>query len=156
MTRHFVVDSEHDRALLDQQIEHAMIHQPESVLVIQATRDNTLVGFLIAQNTGPFVWLAQAWSRPGNEYQVADEMWSRLLVWSAALGKSEIRAETKRSINPLYERFGFVEFSRTITRKIDTSILDHIARSMIHGKPVQVTEGNHSEQSRAFTAGAVG
>jgi len=155
MLPYFVVHREEDRALMLLQIQESMRNQPESVFVIQAVdSQHQLVGFLIAQNVGQYVWLAQAWSRSGNSFKVADAMWSRLLVWTAALGKTEIRAETRRSVPALFERFGFVELSRTITRSVDPSVLEHIARSLDNGRPVQTTQANHTEQPGSGAASA--
>jgi hypothetical protein len=123
MVQFFVVENDGDRAVLAQQLSEVLTKLPESVLIVQAKKDEQLVGFIIAHNTGPFVTCVQAWSRNANSFRIIDAMWSHVVLWTTVLGKSEIRAETRREIGPLHRRFGFVEIKKTIGYTVQPDLM---------------------------------
>lgn len=149
MMEHFALDEQEQRELLVAQIRQALTFKPESVLVIQALREDEVIGFIICDLAlgQPYIWLSQAWSHPRNTYRVADEMWKRVQQWMVALGKYEVRAETKRQLNVLQRRFGFEPVSTTIACDI---------RKELNVKPVQQTEEQKPERVKPGATGTVG
>lgn len=126
------------------QLAGLLKNNPEGTMVIVAKRDNELIGFLIANSTPDFVYLAQAWSKPGNNFRIFDEMFLRILMWAVGLGKPSIRAETVRDLDAVYERAGFTPRSVTIERKIDNDLLIKLmnrAREVFTVAKEEVTSG---------------
>lgn len=131
MARLVQVDDEPQRLEFAQKLAAAMVQTPDRVQVLQARRDDELVGFTISENaSAPYVWLAQGWSKPGNSWQVADELWLRVMLWAIGLGKNEIRAESGREVSALHRRFGFEDFRTVVQHKIDPNLLSHMLGSM--------------------------
>lgn len=128
MYPHFVFTDIVQRQQLIRQLTETMLQTPESLLVLQAISDVAdpgLVGFVVANNVpgASYVWVAQAWSQPGNDFEVADAMWARVRVWACALGKSSVRAQTGREIDVIYRRFGFEELCKIVEHKLDPALL---------------------------------
>lgn len=130
MIPHFVVETEDQRRQVTQQIVKALLESPDRLFVVQAKRDEELIGFLVAQNIGSCVYVAQAWSNPSNGWPVADAMWERTVLWTVAIGKPEIRAETKRESEALYRRFGFEEVSKTIAFKVPDGLMNELVAAL--------------------------
>lgn len=99
---------------------------PDTMLVVVAYKDEELVGFTIATLFADCVYVSQAWSKPGNSFRIADEMFLRVMLWAQGLGRKSVRAETHRNTEGFFARFGFVERSKTIERKIEPEFFDNI------------------------------
>lgn len=123
-----------ERVPFVKEVVRLLIERPEILLVLQVRESETdeLLGFIVANNpTGVgYVWVAQAWSKSTNGREVADEMLKRVLIWAAALGKLEIRAETSRDGPSFLRRFGFDELYKVISRRIDPEILNQISQAL--------------------------
>jgi hypothetical protein len=98
---------------------------PERVCVFQAWEGDELRGFIVAQvDSSPVAWVSQGWSHPANPWEVADTLFSRVLVWAVALGRSCVRAQTRRSSRAMFERFGFQEIARVVEVKISADYVE--------------------------------
>lgn len=95
-------------------------------LFVIAALDDTdaLRGFIIAEDRGTCVGLSQAWSRPGNDFKIADAMFLRVQLWASALGRSRIQCETARSTTALFRRFGLEVERYVMGCTIDPTVLD--------------------------------
>lgn len=120
MIPHFTLPGgDEEKEAAGQQLMQRMTTSPESVVVFQAWRGEDIVGFIIAfVSENPFVWVAQGWSRPGNPWVIADELFRRVLLWGMALGRTSIRAETSRDLEAMYSRFGFKPVASIVERRI--------------------------------------
>lgn len=107
------------------QVAGMLINSPEQIQVIVAVRDNQVIGFLIANNAPECVYIAQCWSKPGNNFRVFDEMFLRVLCWCYGLGKTSVRADTVRDLDAAYERAGFTLRSHTIERQITPEMIQN-------------------------------
>lgn len=100
-----------------------LANAPEQIQFIVAYRDEELIGFMLSNVTEDSVYIAQAWSKPGNSFRVFDEMFLYVILWAAGLGKPCIRANTTRDVNAAYERAGFKQVSVVIERAVDNEML---------------------------------
>ncbi len=143
MIPHFVVESEAQREELVKELAEFMQTKPQDLFVIQAWKDEVLVGFIVAQNTSPdVVFIVQAWSK-AQTFNVIDELYARTINWANANGRTKIDAITKRDVDTLYRRFGFVETGVVVRYEIKpklTSALVSKIKELMHGKPVQDPE----------------
>lgn len=106
-------------------LEFLLRTHPDNVLIVLARRlDNSICGFIIAENTPDCVWIIQAYSDPSNGWTVIDEMFARVMLWASILGKKHIKADTQRSVEALYRRFGFRTFSVTLIADVPDQLAD--------------------------------
>lgn len=99
---------------------------PEHLFLVAAMKDEELVGFIIAQNLPDHVSVLQLWSKEGNSWKIADELYMRLLLWTIGMGKDAIRGETQREITGFYRRAGFVERNIVIEKRVDSSMVERL------------------------------
>ena len=127
MIPHFVlhVGTEKLRLEFARQLVITMTNSPNTVNVIQAwsymeTVEKELLGVIIGTNsvTQPYILIPQAWSHPGNSFEIMDELFGRLVMWAASMGKTSVRAETTRNVESMFHRFGLTEIAKVIERKI--------------------------------------
>jgi hypothetical protein len=118
LSPHFTVETEEERPLVAAQLASLLQQNPEAVFLVTAVLEGEVVAFIIAHNLQnlPYTFVAQAWSADGNPLRIADELFLRVMVWTSALGKREVRAETGRNPTPFYRRVG-LEPVRTILRR---------------------------------------
>lgn len=98
-----------------------MTHAPDSILLLAAFEDKQIRAFIVAQNPGPdlpFIHLSQVWSHSNNSHDWYKPFLAKLLLWAAAHDKDYIRAETTRSSEAMYRRFGFMESHDVVYAKI--------------------------------------
>lgn len=127
----FVLHDEDSREAFVKDLMARMIQAPESLLFVAAIREDDVVGFVIAQNLADHrVWVAQAWSEDGNDPQVADELFMRVLLWASALGKTVLGAETTRNAGALLRRFGFCEKATLVEYTIPPGFLPEVIDAM--------------------------
>lgn len=138
MIPYFNEDNDEDSELAGRQISNMMHAQPESINVLQAWQGENIVSFLVGNISDcGYIWVAQGWSKSGNPPAVATEMFSRLLLWAMALGKMSVRAETTRSLEAMYRRFGFKPVATIVERRITP---EEISAVLDRGKAV-LSEG---------------
>lgn len=132
MVPHLSLENDYEKQLFAEQFINAIRTNRSSVFCVQArNEDDELIGFIIAQSSDlPFVSIHQAWSKPGNPWLVIDHLYKRTILWALSLGFEEIRAETKRSLEPLFRRFGFEEHSVVVKYKINPNLMDQVILSM--------------------------
>ncbi len=120
MVPHFTLPgTEADIEMMSRQLMHRMVSSPEAINVIQIWDGEDLIAFIIGiASENPFIWIAQAWSKSGNQYRITSEMYERILLWAMALGKDSVRAETSRDLDSMNRRFGFEPVATIIERKI--------------------------------------
>lgn len=108
-----------------QQLLANLRERPDGVMVLVAMQNDTeLVGFIVAHNTAvEHVHISQLWSKPGNPWSVAREMISRISLWAVGLGKTALRGESFRDGEAMFRGGGFVEISKTMELKLDSSKL---------------------------------
>lgn len=109
------------RAMLELYNTHS-----ERVLVIQAFRENVLVGFIVAQIEPGYVWISQAWSHKSNNERVIDALFARVKLWALGCGYRAIRAETRRNLEAMRERFDFKPVSTTIEHTIGPEVSEAV------------------------------
>lgn len=143
MAPYFVVEDEKQRRQLVTQLTKALLEAPESVLVVQARKAGELVGFVITQLLAECSYVVQAWAT--GSWKIADAMWAHVQMWSVALGRNEIRAETKRDNAALFRRFGFEYHSTNVRATLDPELFARLARSLTDGRPIQNTEEHQPE-----------
>ena len=101
---------------------------PDKIQIIAAVGEESVVGFSIAFDLGaPHIWISQFWNDPQVSSKVADEMFLRVLNWAGGLGKKEVRAETRRSVDAMYRRVGFEPHSTIVKLSlngIESKLLD--------------------------------
>lgn len=126
------------------QVAMMLRNTPEQVQFITATRDGELIGFVLSNVCDDCVYVAQMWSKPGNSFKVADEMFLYVLLWTVGLGKPCVRASTSRDVTAFYERAGFQQTSVIIERQVDSEMLSrllHKAREAFLTLPEEVSNG---------------
>lgn len=102
----------HDKGQYVQFLREGMLTSPESFFLLAGIEEGgEIVGFTIL--TVPpgqkFTWLMHAWADPKKcPKETIQDVWKRNLAWTKALGRIEIRTETKRG--SAFERlYGFEE-----------------------------------------------
>ncbi len=126
--KHFVLEEDQSAGEFLQVIQGVMTTTPEKIQVLRASRDGETIAFAISFDLArPHVWIAQFWSAKETSTKVSDELFLRILNWAIALGKEEIRAETKRSVEAFYRRVGFTQHAVTVKlelKGIESKMLD--------------------------------
>lgn len=125
---HLVHEDDQDPKAFLALVKSAVEHTPEKILVLAAMRGEDLVGFSITFDLKrDHNWIAQFWMDSSTGQKVTDEMFLRVLNWTIALGKKEIRAETQRSVEAFYRRVGFETHATTVKldlKDIEAKLLD--------------------------------
>lgn len=138
---HVTLDDGTPPEVFGHQLVEMLTHHPDSVCVIVARSDAGVVGFVVLQNTpSDYTFVVQAWSLSTNPRSVADAMFARAVLWTNALGKSKIRAQTSRDVDSFYRRFGFAPVASIIEHTIDPSITQRLIDALKEpsdGQPVQ-------------------
>lgn len=124
----------------------AMTNAPESVMVLGAinSQQNSLVGFVVAQNPGPsypYIYLSQVWSHPDNAWAVVEEFLVRLSIWGMSLGKTNIKAESSRNTEALLRRFNFEPVASVLRfdlnqngMELQTALINHFMETLQNGR----------------------
>lgn len=138
MVPHLIVEDETQRQNFVAQYIEIMRRNPDNLLVLDV-RDEAqeLVAFVIAERSLSFVTITQAWSKASNPWEITNELFLRVVLWATAMGKYEIRAETRRDLDALHRRFGFTERSVNMSYQIDQNILTGVInrlQEITHGK----------------------
>lgn len=114
-----------------------MQNSPETVNVLQAWRGDDLVGIAVATaSDSPFIWISQAWSAAGNSTTIVDGMFVRFILWTLALGRLSLRAETSRDLESFCRRFNFEPVSTIVEHRISPEVIENIldrGKEIIHG-----------------------
>jgi len=126
MREHFVMTDGQSVEMFCQELSHRV--PTDSVFMLQALKGDELYGFLIAQAVpgSTIVYILQAWNK--GPMAVADEFFSRVVVWALANGKSLLRAMTSRNPDAFYRRFSFESVATIVEYEIDQNILKDLAR----------------------------
>lgn len=145
LAEHLVFPAERDQSVkFLQQVTGMLANAPEQIQFIVATRDEELVGFVLSNVAEDCVYIAQMWSKPGNSFRIADEMFLYVLLWAVGLGKPCVRATTSRSAGAFYERAGFKQTSVVIERQVDQEMLHKMlnrARDAFLTLPEEIANG---------------
>lgn len=138
-TRHLVFAPGHEPGTVRRFLSDVIVmlrDEPEKILILVARQGEEMVGFVIANTMPDCVFIAQMWSKPGNAFQVLDEMFLRVMIWAVGLGKISIRAESRRNVEVLHRRVGFIERSVIVEKHISEQVIEQLmlrAREVIHG-----------------------
>jgi hypothetical protein len=95
--------------------------QPDSTCIYVCFKDEEILGFLVAYAPPnvTHVWLWQAWADPKlKNTNVTKIVFDRLLLWTEFIGRTSIRAETKRETEAMYRRWKFQDYSKIIEYKL--------------------------------------
>lgn len=127
----FIVD--YSRLNFLRAIMEMMNNRPEQIYICVARQGKTLRGFIIAQAPAgeSHVWIAQAWSDLQNDWKVSEEVLNRVRIWTAAIGRKTIRAETRRNVEAFSRRFSFDPIAQIVEHKVPEDLLERID----NGKP---------------------
>ncbi len=131
-------DTEESQATCAFEIRLRMQSIPDSINIIQAWDDEELVGFVVGiiYPNKTSMSLPQTWSKTGNPFEIAEYMFSGLLMWAVTCGRNAIVGECDREAGPLFRRYGFVEIAKIIERKItdeEIHTIKRLGKELIHG-----------------------
>lgn len=139
MIPHFTLPDSGDgpKKVFGARLVSQMQNSPETVNVLQAWRGDDLVGLAVATvSDSPFVWISQAWSVIGNSTKIVDGMFVRLILWTLALGRLSLRAETSRDLESFCRRFSFEPVASIVEHRISPEVIENIldrGKEIIHG-----------------------
>jgi len=123
-----LIDNDRSRANFILSAQAMMTTFPSDIFVYTARDSNTneVKAFVIAQvvKGESYVWMAQTWSDPSNDWTVADKILIRLKLWTLAVGRSKLRGETKRKVKAFFRRFSFNPVSQIVEYEIPESFLE--------------------------------
>lgn len=103
-----------------------MSNQPEEVFIYSAKEEDTLRAFIIieAPRGETYVWVAQAWSDSRNDWSIADNILHRARIWTAAIGRKKMRAETFRNAEAFSRRFSFELVALIVEHVVPDDLLE--------------------------------
>lgn len=126
---HLIFETEQGKETFLKQAVLMMVNSPGEIFVCTARANGALRGFVIAQATRgtKYVWIAQCWSDSLNGWSTADDILSRLVLWTVAIGRKVIRGETKRDVKSFSRRFSFVSVAQIVEHKIPDDLIERLS-----------------------------
>lgn len=114
-------------------------HTPDGVFICQVWDGDEIRAFVIAfaPPNLAHVFIHQAWADEtlqGTEIQ--DKLFLRLCLWAETLGRSELRAETKRNPEAFLRRWNFKPYSAILS----FSVVDDLTEKLINAKHDEVVQ----------------
>ena len=120
LAEHLLVEDGVSRESTVELLKQLMQFDPESCCILAAHEEGQIKAFIIsaAEPKKSHVFLYQAWADESVPRQVRDKMFIRTCLWADAIGRTEIRTETKRNEESIQRRWGFEHFSTIMSFQI--------------------------------------
>ena len=119
----FPEETQNERQMYIKGIVYQLQQAPATVCLVVATKDENVVGFIVAVDNGDHVFVSQFYSQQGNPWSIAEAMMGHVMVFTVGQGHMRVRGETTRDVDAALRRFGFEERCVMVERKIDPETL---------------------------------
>lgn len=106
----FIEDGAFNRDVIAKELFDKMVSIPDKIFVVIIFEGDELRGFGIAwvPINREYVWLAQAWSKPGSDRDYGEEAINMIKQWAvSAHNLHEMRFETNRNPKAIERVWGF-------------------------------------------------
>ena len=140
MTKYLVTReaTEESQKVCSLELQLRMQQAPETINIIQAWDGQELISYVVGilPPGKTYMSFPQCWSKTGNAFEIAEVLFSSILMWAVTSGRTSIVGECPRAAGPLFRRYGFVEIAKVIERKITAEEIEKIrslGKEIIHG-----------------------
>lgn len=116
----FIEDGAFTRDIIAKEIFNIMFITPNEIFVATIFEKAEFLGFAIAwvQEDREYVWLAQAWSKPGTDRKYGKQAIEMIKQWAIKEhNKHEIRFETDRNLKAIERVWGFKPHATVMSGK---------------------------------------
>ena len=126
---HLLPDDDFPVGALVDSLKDMLLHTPDSVFLGLVFDGDEVVSFVIAlaPPSASHVFIHQTWASESlPDTTVQDKLFLRLCMWTEAIDRSELRAETRRNAEPSLLRWGFHEYSRILSFVVSEDLTEKI------------------------------
>ncbi len=123
-------DPDYERGHLLSVLKGGLSNPQKNLFVVVIEGEDILAYvYAVLPDNVNYCWITQAWVDPIlNNNEVVDGLFIKLLAWSDALGRKEIRFETGRCPDGFIKKWGFTPFATTMTLTIPENFMFYVLK----------------------------